>query len=107
MDAEYLTNASGEMKSEKIIEARKMLCRYLAELARERGISTYKIAEITGFNQPNVHRMLSGKYPPSLDNFLILADAIGSYIFIIDKDHPDSDLVTMMKQRWKHPHQEQ
>lgn len=88
------------MKEQRIIEARLMLCRYLGNVAREKGISTYKIAEITGFRQQNVHRMLSGKYPPTLDNFIILADAIGCYFFIIDKDDQDSDLVEMMKKRW-------
>lgn len=95
------------MKDPKIIAARKMLCHYLLDLAREQGISTYQLAEKTGFIQPNVHRMLSGKYPPTLDNFIILSEALNCYIFIIDKDHPDSDIVEMMKNRWHRPAQEQ
>lgn len=44
--------------------------------------------------------MLSGKYPPSLDNFIKLAEAIGVYFFIIDKNTPDDELVNIMKNRW-------
>lgn len=88
------------MKDPKITTARKMLCQYLGEVAKEKGMSTYKIAELTGFNQPNVHRMLTGKYSPSIDNFMILANAIGCYFFIIDKEE-NSELADMMKKRWK------
>jgi DNA-binding phage protein len=88
------------MKDPKITAARQMLCRYLGEVAKEKGMSTYKIAEITGFNQPNVHRMLTGKYSPSIDNFMILADAIGCYFFIIDKEE-DNELAEMMRKRWQ------
>ena len=88
------------MKDPKIIEARKMLCRYLGDTARERGISTYEIAEKTGFDRPNVSRMLNGHYAPTMDNFIKLCDAIGVYIFIVDKEG-EGDLVEMMKERWK------
>jgi len=84
------------------MEARKMLCHYLGDVARQKGLSTYKIAEITGFKQQNVHRMLSGKYAPTLDNFIKLADAIDVYFFIIDKNS-DDDLAELMKNRWRRP----
>lgn len=84
----------------KYQQARIMLCQYLYDVAKEKGISHDKIAEITGFTRTNVSRMLSGKYSPSIDNFLKLADAIGVYFFIIDKDDEDAELVEMMKNRW-------
>jgi len=90
------------MNEQKIIEARLMLCHYLASVAKDKGISTYRLAEMTGFKQPNVHRMLAGRYSPSLDNLIKLANALGVYLFIIDKD-ADSDLVTIMKERWSRP----
>lgn len=90
------------MSEEKITEARKMLCHYLASLAKEKGLTTYQIAEMTGFKQPNVHRMLSGRYAPSLDNFIKLCDAIQTYIFIIDKNSTD-DLSELMRKRWERP----
>lgn len=90
------------MNEEKIVEARIMLCNYLASLAKEKGLSTYKLAEMTGFKQPNVHRMLAGKYSPSLDNFIKLCDAIGVYIFILEKESQD-DLAQIMRDRWRRP----
>lgn len=93
------------MTDKKITEARIMLCHYLASLAKARNMTTTELAEKTGFKQPNVSRMLSGKYPPTLDNFIRLADALDAYIFVIDKD-ADSDLVKMMKKRWKRPNDE-
>ena len=86
----------------KILEARKMLCQYLRETAKAKGLSTYKIAELTGFDQPNVHRMLSGEHNVTLDNFITLCDVINTYIFIIDKE-ADDDLVETMKNRWRRP----
>jgi transcriptional regulator with XRE-family HTH domain len=91
------------MKDEKIIEARKLLCKYLGDLAKEKNLTTQKIAEITGFKQQNVSRMLLGHYAPTLDNFIMLCDAIQTYIFIIDKDATTNDLVMMMKERWNRP----
>ena len=55
----------------------KKLCSQLKEEAEKRGITQGDIAEKTGFTQSNVSRMLTAKYAPALDNFLILADAIG------------------------------
>lgn len=90
------------MKQEKAVQARLMLCDYLRELAKEKGITHKQIAEKTGFMENNVSRMLSGKYAPSLDNFIILCDAINTYFFIIDKD-ADNDLVEIMRNRWQLP----
>ncbi|MBN2747365.1 MAG: helix-turn-helix transcriptional regulator [Bacteroidales bacterium] len=87
------------MNEEKYSEARKMLCKYLFSLAREKGITQEQIAEKTGFKRSNVSRMLSGAYSSSLDNFIKLAEAIDTYFFIIDKK-ADDDLVETMKNRW-------
>ena len=88
------------MKDLVIIEARRMLCQYLKDQAKEKNISTYKLAELTGFDQPNIHRILSGKYPPTLDTFMIIARALECYIFIIDKN-ADDDTADMMRKRWR------
>jgi len=90
----------GNMKDPVIIEARRMLCQYLKDQAAEKGISTYKLAEMTGFDQPNIHRILSGKYPPTLDTFMVLARALDCYIFIIDKN-ADDDTAEQMRMRWR------
>jgi len=88
------------MKEQKIIEARLMLCRYLRDLAKEKGITNQQIADITGFTQGNVNRMLAGKYPPTLDNFIILCDAINTYFFIIDKN-ANEEVTNLMRNRWR------
>lgn len=81
-----------------------MLCQYLKEVAAERGITHEMIAERTGFQRANVSRMLAGKYSPTLDNFLTLCQAIGVYVFIIDKTD-DSPLAETMRKRWDRPGQ--
>lgn len=78
-----------------------MLCSYLQEVATKHNVTHDMIAERTGFQRSNVSRMLSGKYSPSLDNFIKLCDAIGVYLFIIDKDSTGSDLAETMRTRWK------
>ena len=88
-----------DINEEKFKEAREMLCEYLKQTAREKKITLEEIAEKTGFTLSNVGRMLSGKYPPTLDNFLKLAEAVDAYLFVIDKDAND-DLVETMKNRW-------
>lgn len=93
------------VNAERYRQARVMLCQYLRERAREKGITYEAIAEKTGFTQSNVSRMLSGKFSPSLDNFMRLADAIEAYFFVIDKDEKETDLVKMMKNRWGEPGQ--
>lgn len=90
----------GNIKDPLIIEARRMLCQYLKDQAVGKGISTYKLAELTGFDQPNIHRILSGKYSPTLDTFMVIARALDCYIFIFDKN-ADDDTVEMMRNRWR------
>jgi hypothetical protein len=65
------------MKDEKYIEASKRMMADLRKVAYTKGITEKMIAERTGFIESNVHRLLDGKYPPSLDDFLKLADAVG------------------------------
>lgn len=87
------------MSNEKIIEARKMLLQYLQDRIKEKGITQEDLAGKTGFSQSNISRMLSAKYPPTLDNLLTLCDAADCYIFVIDKS-ADDDLCKMMRDRW-------
>ncbi|HRY32096.1 MAG TPA: helix-turn-helix transcriptional regulator [Bacteroidales bacterium] len=94
------------MADEKIIEARKLLCRYLADTAKSKGLSTYKLAAITGLHPANISRVFSGRYAPTLDTIIRLGEAIGVYFFIIDKNAND-DLVTTMKERWARTSQAQ
>ncbi|NCU32526.1 MAG: XRE family transcriptional regulator [Candidatus Moranbacteria bacterium] len=83
----------------KYKEARMILLQYLRQVAAEKKITHAHIAEKTGFSRNNVSRMLMGRYSPSLENFIKLAEVIDVYIFIIDKQE-DNDLVNIMKHRW-------
>jgi transcriptional regulator with XRE-family HTH domain len=83
----------------KYDEASKMLCQYLHQMAKEKGITHQQIADKTGFIVSNVTRMLSGKYSPTLVSFMKLADALDAYLFVIDKD-ADNQLADTMRERW-------
>jgi len=83
----------------KIQTARKMLLDYLKDQIKEQKITQEYLSQKTGFTQSNISRMLSGKYPPSLDNFIQLCEAANCFIFIIDK-LADDDLADMMRNRW-------
>jgi len=85
----------------KIIEARKMLLGYLAYKAKEKNISIEQISKKTGYTVINVERLLSGKYNPSLEIFITLAEAIDTYFFVVDKDEKDDEYVEFMKNRWE------
>lgn len=90
------------LNTEKYTEARKLLLRFVAEQAKEKGITEAQIAELTGFKQPNVHRMLSGKFSPTLDNFIRLAEAVGVYFFLDSKDAKSSN-AKFMRTRHERP----
>jgi transcriptional regulator with XRE-family HTH domain len=87
------------MEENKHKEASQMLMHYLRDLAKEKGITQEQIAQKTGFESSNVNRMLAGKYSPTLENFIKLADAIHTYFFVIDKEAND-DLCETMRNRW-------
>ena len=83
----------------KIETARKMLLDYIASQIKEKGLTQEYLATKTGFTQSNISRMLSAKYPPTLDNLLILCEAANCYIFVIDKNAND-ELCETMRNRW-------
>ena len=74
------------MNEKKYIQARLTLCLFLKSEAETKGITQQQIADKCGWHQQTVQRMLSGKFSPSLDNFIKLADAIGVNFFMESKD---------------------
>ena len=64
----------------KIKELRVQLCKQLHEFATKKGITHEVISEKTGLQRSNVTRMLTGKYTPTLDNFLLLLEALDIFI---------------------------
>ena len=75
------------MKNEKYTEAGRMLLRFLHQEAKSKGITQEQMAAKTGFDSPNVNRMLNYRYSPTLENFLKLADSIGVRLEL----HSDQD----------------
>ena len=72
-----LTKSQKIMTNEnKYLQARLTLCLFLKSEAVAKGITQQQIADKCGWHQQTVQRMLSGKFSPSLDNFIKLADAI-------------------------------
>mgnify|MGYP002141786480 FL=1 len=76
-----------------------MLLSHIREQIDAKGITQDMIAKKTGFTQSNISRMLSAKYPPTLDNFITLCEAANCFLFIIDKNAED-DLRELMRNRW-------
>lgn len=76
-----------------------MLLDYIRSRIEEKNLTQESLSIKTGFTQSNISRMLSAKYPPTLDNLLTLCEAADCYIFVIDKN-ADDDLCETMRNRW-------
>lgn len=87
------------MNEKKYIQARLTLCLFLKSEAESKGITQQQIANKCGWHQQTVQRMLSGKFSPSLDNFIKLADAIGVNFFMESKDSNTDTNQVKIKQK--------
>ena len=68
------------MKDEHyVLESQKMML-HLKKLASEKGMSDMQVAAKSGLRPANIFRLLSGKYPPTLDCLINIATAIGYHI---------------------------
>jgi len=63
--------------NDKHREAGKLMLRFLKQIAKDNGLSDEEIAKRSGFIKPNVNRMFSGRYMPTLENFIRLGEAVG------------------------------
>lgn len=59
------------------MENRKKLIAKLQQLMAENKITQMELAERTGYMQSNISRIFAGKYSPSLDIILTIAESIG------------------------------
>jgi len=57
----------------------------IREIRIKKGISTYKLAEITGLKQSNISRIESGKYSTGIDILGKIANALNCEIDFIEK----------------------
>lgn len=74
------------MNKEIIVKKRQKTLRYLAQLIDSRHITQNQLAERTGLLQSNISRVLSGKYPPTLDMLTSIANAAGYDVAFVNQD---------------------
>lgn len=71
----------------------------LAKLSHQEGITQKQISEKTGYIQSNISRTFSGKFPPSLDQILKIAKAIG-YKLTLSKYHKGYGVLNGVKPKF-------
>ena len=64
---------------------REKIGQRIKEIRTEKGISTYRLAELTGLKQPNIVRIESGKYSTGIDILSNIAAALDCEIDFTDK----------------------
>ena len=64
-----------------------ILMKLIGAILEKKGITHQQIAGLTGFERSSVTRMLSGRFSPSLANFLKIINAAGLMIYLQDKDN--------------------
>ena len=57
----------------------------LAAIAQKKGISSYKLAELSGIRQPNISRLFSLRYSPTLKVLQRVAAALEVEIVLAEK----------------------
>jgi predicted transcriptional regulator len=75
----------------KIEAARRRLLDAIREHMDANNITQEDAAKKTGFIQSNIIRMLAGKFPPTLDNLLILCEAVGLRLEVRSILYPGPD----------------
>lgn len=64
------------------------IVRDIEKIAEKKNLSTYDLAELSGIRQPNISRIFSLRYSPTLKILLKIANAIGAEISIQMKPPP-------------------
>ena len=57
----------------------------LREIRKEKGITTYQLADMTGLKQSNISRIENGRYSTRIDILEKIADALGYEIDFVEK----------------------
>ena len=66
----------------KNMTPRESLVQQLKETRREIGMTQQELAELAGTKKSNISRLESGRYNPSLDFLIKIADGLGKQIEI-------------------------
>lgn len=65
-----------KMNQEEIINKRIEMLKELEQISIEKGMSLKDVSEKSGLIESNISRLFSGKFSPSVDNFLKIKKAI-------------------------------
>ena len=64
---------------------RERIGQRIREIMNKQGISTTKLAEMTGLKQPNIQRIISGRYSTGIDILSKIAYALCCDIDLIER----------------------
>ena len=65
---------------------RERIGKRIAELRKERGLSTYQLADRCGLTHVHVWRVETGKYSTGIDVISKIANALGCKVDLIDNE---------------------
>ena len=68
-----------------MMEERIKIGNRIKELRQKRGVSTYRLAEMTGLKQPNIARIESGRYSTGIDILAKIAASLGCDLDFVEK----------------------
>jgi transcriptional regulator with XRE-family HTH domain len=71
---------------------RKALVDTIRQHAERQGITQGEIASRSGLQRTNVNRVLSGRYPPTIDVLLKIVDAVGAELIVKSCNSPQNVL---------------
>lgn len=74
------TEEQKRVKSRTIESPRQSVVRQLKEVRKDQGMTQEKLAELVGTKKSNISRLESGRYNPSLDFLVKVADGLGKQI---------------------------
>lgn len=66
----------------KVTSPREDVVRQLREVRKEEGMTQEHLAELVGTKKSNISRLESGRYNPSLDFLVKVADGLGKKISV-------------------------
>lgn len=87
------------MHNKRLIEKQKKeLIKFLSETMNSLGINQPKLSELTGIDQANLSRILSGKSIPTIDTFLKMCQALEIKVSLENKaEEPESAEMEFLK----------
>ncbi len=73
------------LTKEEIIKRRSAIGKTIADMRKERGLSTHQMSALTNLTRANLHKIEYGKAAPTLDSLIKIVDVLGEDIVIQGK----------------------